>query len=243
MTPANTIIYVGEFYLGKFWGKGILKNPQPFSEENENTENLENIGIENNLKTNEKIENHSKFSSENNKITCNKKNEIEQNDKNNQFHRYMNETENTCEKSDQNKKEEMFKNNPKQDNNGKISQENSDNFFLSLLNEETTGISDHFSTKTEKIYHTKIEKKLVTENDENYFETMDGKKIMKSWLEYEGHFIDGCFSGRGLVRLTNGDTFCGGFLKGEIDGWGIYLKKEEGRFIGEWRRGKLKEVL
>lgn len=229
MTPSNTIIYVGEFYLGKFWGEGILKNPQPYIEESETTKNLENIRIENNLKEIEENKRPSKSFFQAN----------QDNDLNNSF-----------EKSADKNNEEIFKNSPKQLNNEKF-QANQQN---TIHDKKKDGLfsaiqEDYLITETTKMDQLKIvrpektPKKLNTENNENYFETMDGKKIMKGWLEYEGHFIDGCFSGRGLVRLTNGDTFCGGFLKGEIDGWGIYLKKEGDRFIGEWRRGRLREIL
>ncbi len=75
--------------------------------------------------------------------------------------------------------------------------------------------------------------------DYTNFENLDNY-----WKSYEGHFIEGEYTGEGILFLSNGDKFWGQFKKGYVDGHGIYYPKSEKEKVkGVWEKNILVRTL
>lgn len=52
-----------------------------------------------------------------------------------------------------------------------------------------------------------------------------GRLIMNA-MEYIGNFENDMPNGRGIIKLSDGQMYCGEFINGQIEGMGFYLFKD-----------------
>jgi len=65
--------------------------------------------------------------------------------------------------------------------------------------------------------------------------------LMGDGSSYEGHFVQGEISGKGVRRFPNGNTYSGDFIEGEFHGNGEWLSHTEryiGQFVNNQRHGE-----
>ncbi|CAD8171065.1 unnamed protein product [Paramecium octaurelia] len=71
------------------------------------------------------------------------------------------------------------------------------------------------------------------------FNYQDFDHIEDFWTKYEGEFNDDNKEGQGTLYLSNGEKFCGQFLKDYINGFGLFHTKNQKIVEGRWVNNKL----
>ena len=64
----------------------------------------------------------------------------------------------------------------------------------------------------------------------------------KTWLKYEGDFVEEKWNGIGKLYFTNGDMFYGEFKNNMLNGKGTFYKLEYTTLTGVWKENCLVEI-